>query len=134
MSGRPAPPETGTETSICGSRPDIIALMIPPSEPPVMWISHTPEHNWLQTRLEALGVRVTRCNIEDGDVWWLGRHNELVMSELKTTNDFLTTRHSGGLNCLFWDNHVKWMRPEQACARRPDNGVLYRMTIVADSP
>lgn len=60
-------------------------------EPPVMWISHTPEHNWLQMRLQTLGVDVRRVPIEDGDVWWLGRHNELVMSELKTTNEILTS-------------------------------------------
>jgi prepilin-type N-terminal cleavage/methylation domain-containing protein/prepilin-type processing-associated H-X9-DG protein len=65
------------------------------------------------------------------------RGNEVYWPDIDsqpTSSDFLTARHSGGLNCLFWDNHVKWMRPEQACARRPDNGVLYRMTIALDSP
>jgi prepilin-type N-terminal cleavage/methylation domain-containing protein/prepilin-type processing-associated H-X9-DG protein len=65
------------------------------------------------------------------------RGNEVYWPDIDsqpTSSDFLTTRHSGGLNCLFWDNHVKWMRPEQACARRPDNGVLYRMTIISDTP
>jgi prepilin-type N-terminal cleavage/methylation domain-containing protein/prepilin-type processing-associated H-X9-DG protein len=47
---------------------------------------------------------------------------------------WLSTRHNGGLNCLFWDGHVKWMLPEVAYARRADNNVAYRMTILADTP
>lgn len=48
--------------------------------------------------------------------------------------DWLPVRHNGGIVCGFWDTHVKWMKREAAGARRPDNGVFYRFTIIDDSP
>ena len=51
-----------------------------------------------------------------------------------TDISWMAKRHHDGLNCLFWDNHTKWMKREQIGARRPDNGVYYRMTITQDTP
>jgi prepilin-type processing-associated H-X9-DG protein len=47
---------------------------------------------------------------------------------------WMAKRHADGLNCLFWDGHTKWMKREVIGARRPDNGVYYRMTIIDDAP
>jgi prepilin-type N-terminal cleavage/methylation domain-containing protein/prepilin-type processing-associated H-X9-DG protein len=43
-------------------------------------------------------------------------------------------RHQNGLNCAFCDGHVKWLNRDAVGARRPDNGVFYRMTITLDNP
>jgi len=51
-----------------------------------------------------------------------------------TTLDWLPVRHNGGIVCQFWDGHVKWLKPEVAGARRPDNGVFYHFTITDDTP
>jgi prepilin-type N-terminal cleavage/methylation domain-containing protein/prepilin-type processing-associated H-X9-DG protein len=47
---------------------------------------------------------------------------------------WMARRHAEGLNCIFWDGHTKWMKREQIGARRADNGVYFRMTILDDTP
>ena len=51
-----------------------------------------------------------------------------------TDISWMAKRHADGLNCIFWDGHTKWMKREQIGARRPDNGVYFRMTITYDTP
>jgi prepilin-type N-terminal cleavage/methylation domain-containing protein/prepilin-type processing-associated H-X9-DG protein len=48
--------------------------------------------------------------------------------------DWMASRHNDGLNSMFWDGHVKWLKRTSIGARRPDNGVYFRMTIGMDDP
>lgn len=48
--------------------------------------------------------------------------------------EWMANRHNEGLNSMFWDGHVKWLKRTAIGAKRPDNGVYYRMTITLDDP
>lgn len=57
-----------------------------------------------------------------------------TIAEQPESIDWMANRHQDGLNSMFWDGHVKWLKRTVIGARRPDNGVYYRMTIAYDNP
>lgn len=78
----------------------LVAAMELPN--PQFTIDTTPEHNWLEARLDAMGIDVSRVSITEGDVWWMARRELLVMTELKNVSEALQSFSTGRIRDQMW--------------------------------
>jgi prepilin-type N-terminal cleavage/methylation domain-containing protein/prepilin-type processing-associated H-X9-DG protein len=77
--------------------------------------------------LETFGTR-NQAPDKGAEIYWADIPSQ------PTTINWMANRHNEGLNSMFWDGHVKWLKRTAIGARRPDTGVYFRMTILADDP
>jgi prepilin-type processing-associated H-X9-DG protein len=77
--------------------------------------------------LETFGTR-NQAPDKGAEIYWAD------IASQPNSIEWMASRHNDGLNSMFWDGHVKWLKRTVIGARRPDNGVYFRMTILADDP